>query len=425
MKEDFLYFLWKFQYFYKNKVLQTCEETPIQVIHQGFQNHNAGADFSDAKIMIGNLEWFGNVEIHILSSDWYAHKHHKNKAYDSVILHVVWEKDKDVYRTDGTQIPTLSLKDKVPPSLLEKYKKLVDSPTTIPCSANFENISRIKKLSVIDRVLIERLQRKADEIISLWKATGKDWEEVTYCLLAKSMGGSVNQDAFLRLASTLPFKRILQHSSQLFQVEAMLFGQSGLLKQDSSNKYVQSLLKEYHFLSKKYSLDNMFVEEWKFARLRPPSFPTLRIAQLAALLVKNQRIFSKFILLKRLDAIFDLFDIEVSDYWQKHYAFDKESKSPTPRLGKAMMENIMINTIAPLLVAYGQTKGTDSYLRQAVELLDKLPAETNKITKLWKETGLTVKSSFDSQASIELYKNYCTQKKCLNCAIGVDILKNS
>ncbi|MEH0157856.1 DUF2851 family protein [Limibacter armeniacum] len=422
MKEDFLYFLWQFQYFHKHD-LYTDEGEPLQVLYQGYQNEHSGPDFSEVRINIAGIEWAGNVEIHVKSSDWYMHGHQNNRAYDNTVLHVVWHNDKAVSRTDGTLIPTLSLQNLVDQQLLEKYKVLKQSLSGVACKEHFLSVNRLTKLAMLDRVMMERLERKAEEVLGIWQGTGGDWEETAYRLLSRSLGGSANKEAFLRLAGAVPFKRILQHVDQPAQVEAMLFGQSGLLPEVSDENYPTFLKKEYSFLSHKYAFGTgqMKAEEWKFARLRPAGFPTMRIAQLSAILTKNHRFFSKLILLEEQDALMDLLEADVSEYWQEHYFFGKKGKGT--RLGKQMISGMIINTVVPLLVAFSRVKGVDRYQNKAIQLLERLPSEQNKIIRDWKALGLHCGSAFDTQACIELYNNYCKSKRCLSCCIGVNLLK--
>jgi hypothetical protein len=422
MNESFLHYIWQLQYFEKTD-LHTVEAEPLTVLKTGTLNSNAGPDFFNAKIKIGELEWVGNVEIHIKSSDWFAHHHEKDSAYDNVILHVVWENDKPVFR-NGVAVPTLELKKRVNQSLLSEYRKLVNSPTSIACEKSFADADDLIKLSMLDRALMQRLETKANGLTDLLSFNNNDWEETAYQLLSKNFGFKVNADPFFQLSKSLPYKSI-QKQSSLLQVEALLFGQAGMLETKTKDEYISLLFREYHFLEQKYSLNNSKLNpsQWRFLRLRPANFPTIRLAQFAAVLFRSKNIFSQIISIDSYSSIKKIFLQQQSDYWKTHYRFGKKAKGEVPELGEASIQNIVINTVVPLLVAYGKYKDEQSYIDRAVELLQQLPAEENKITREWSTIGVKVKNAFDSQALIELRNNFCQKRQCLDCSIGISILK--
>ena len=285
MSESFIHYLWQFQYFSKHNLLTTQGEE-IVVFHPGFKNTHAGPDFYQSRIKIGDLEWIGSVEIHIHSSSWEAHNHNVDEAYENVVLHVVWSDDKPVKRMDGSLIPTLELKSRVDDVLQLAYKKLVNSPEEIPCATSFGNVSEITKLSMLDRALSERLETKAEAVNQLLLQNNNDWEETVYQVLAKNFGFHVNADPFLQLAQNLPYKIIMKHSDKLIQIEALLFGHAGFLEEAREDEYTSTLKREYDLLSRKYSLGSgrLNKAQWKFLRLRPANFPTIRLAQFANLL---------------------------------------------------------------------------------------------------------------------------------------------
>ncbi len=422
MNESFLHYLWQFQYFEK-KELFTSEAEPLTILKTGTLNSNAGPDFFNAKVKIGELEWVGNVEIHIKSSDWFAHHHEKNSAYHNVILHVVWDNDKPVLR-NGITIPTLELKDRVDISLLHEYKKLISSPTSIACQKSFPQVDDLVKFSMLDKALMQRLETKASQAVELLKLNNNDWEETSYQLLARNFGFKVNADPFFQLSKSLPYK-IIQKQNSLLQVEALLFGQAGMLETKTKDEYISLLFREYHLLEQKYSLSSFKLSpgQWRFLRLRPANFPTIRLAQFAALLFASKNIFSQLISIESYASIQKIFLQQQSDYWRTHYRFGKKAKGDVPELGEASIQNIVINTVAPLLVAYGKHKDEQTYIDRAVDLLQQLPAEQNKIMREWNALGLKVKNAFDSQALIELHNNFCQKRQCLNCTIGISILK--
>ncbi len=422
MQERFLHFIWQFQQFDATD-LQTTDKQPLQIFRTGLLNTNAGPDFLQARITLQGIEWAGNVEVHIRSSDWQQHQHQQNAAYENVILHVVWEDNQPIRRQDGSVIPTLVLAPRTNRKLLYTYQALLENLSPIPCSTQFAQAKEIYRRQALDKALMNRLQQKAAGVKELYEKNQKNWEETAYQVLAKNFGFKVNSDAMLQLAQSLPLKIIQKHSDSLLQVEALLFGQAGLLPAYSDSLYVQSLVREYQFLRHKYQLEStLSVDQWKFMRLRPANFPTLRIAQLAAFVQTHRFLFSTFLNLQKPDTILSFLEVQTSLYWQQHYHFHKETEQ-TGSLGEESRNNLVINSLIPLLVAYAEVKDEQAYIDRVVQLLEALPAENNKITRLWKQTGLSVQNAFDSQASIELYNHFCTNKQCLSCPIGVSLLK--
>jgi hypothetical protein len=424
MTESFLYYIWQFQYLDK-KDLQTEQKESISIFRPGLLNTHSGPDFSQAKIRIEEIDWVGNVEIHLKSSDWMLHNHDSDPAYDNVILHVVWEADAEIRRTDGSLIPTLQLKAKVDEQLIKVYKKLMSNSSSIPCEKSFKSIGPLIKISMLDKAALQRMEFKANAVLNLLASNNGDWEETTYQLVAKNFGFKVNSDSFLQLSNILPFRILQKHASTLLQVEALLFGQAGLLETKTKDEYLAKLFQEYVFLSKKYSLyeNRLNPSQWKFLRLRPANFPTLRLAQLASILVAKKNLFSAFVEADTYQKAINIFDSSVSDYWHTHYHFAKKSKGTVPSLGESAKQNALINTMVPILVAYGKSLDQHSYLDRAIEILQAIPAEKNKITRLWSTLGISVKTAFDSQALIEQFNNNCQKRQCLNCVVGASLIK--
>ncbi|MDO1448998.1 DUF2851 family protein [Rhodocytophaga aerolata] len=423
MQEAFLHFLWQFGYFNRSQLTTTGGEA-IQILHPGYPNADAGPDFSQARLRIGPIEWVGNVEIHIHSSDWHTHHHQEDDAYDQVILHVVWLHDQDVYRKDHSLIPTLLLANRIDHDLLTKYQYFTSNTEDIPCASQFGKVNAVYKIQALENALMHRLSQKADLVTTLLARNHYDWEETTYQLLARNLGFKLNNDPFLQLSQAVPLKLLHKHSDQLMPMEALLFGQAGLLDTPLEDTYYRQLQKEYSFLSHKYSLrpSKLDAHAWKFFRLRPANFPTLRIAYLAALLQKHKNLFSLFIHLASVKDFLELFHLQPSPYWQQHYTFGKTSPS-VAHFGKESKENILINTVVPLLVCYSKVKGKQLYTDRAIELLEALPAENNRITRFWKHMDLPIDHALDGQGSIELYNHFCMQKKCLSCPVGISLLK--
>lgn len=424
MTESFLHYIWQFQYFHKEE-LQTSEGDSLHIFQPGIQNVNSGPDFSDARIKIGALEWRGSVEIHIKASGWNDHHHSSDQAYEKVVLHVVWDNDKPIYRTDGTMMPTLELKHRVEMTLWNRYRKLFTSVEAIPCSSAWPKVSDIIKLSMLDKAVMQRLETKSLLVKTLLAKNRNDWEETCFQLLCKNFGFKVNAEPMLQLAQLLPYKVLLKHLDKLVQIEALLLGQAGFLEKVKDDEYTKILKREHRLLSSKYKVESkqMNTVQWRFLRLRPANFPTVSLAQLAVLLSSQRNLFSKILECSSYKQLVELLDVEQSEYWQYHYQLGKKSNSRVPSLGQSSIHNIMINTIAPLLVAYGQLQDDQSYVDRATEILQHLPAENNKITRQWLGLGYNVKSSFDSQGLIELYNNFCMKRRCLNCTIGTHIIK--
>ncbi|MCE2997927.1 MAG: DUF2851 family protein [Flammeovirgaceae bacterium] len=423
MNESFLHYVWQFQYFDKNN-LRTAEGEELTIFKTGSYNTDAGPDFLQAKIKIAQLEWAGSIEIHIKSSDWLAHQHTGNGAYENVILHVVWENNQSILRKDGTAIPTLELKHRVSKELWSKYAKLVNSSMNIACQSSFSDVASITKLSMLEQAMMRRFVSKSSEVKNLLNENQGDWEETTYQWLARCFGFKINSEPLFLLAKALPYKIIRKHSNNLLQIEALLFGQAGMLETKTKHEYITALFKEYQFLSSKYSLagSKLNPAQWKFLRLRPANFPTLRIAQLANLLQSQSGLFSQ-IIEGTQEEWKNLLETNPSDYWQTHYHFAKPSKRQEHALGEESKLVLMINAVIPILVAYGKQTDNDMLVEKAANWLQALPAEKNKIISYWNSLGLQAESAFDSQALIEQYNHYCSNRQCLNCAVGTSLIK--
>jgi hypothetical protein len=423
--ESFLHFVWLYQYFNTDDLCLASGEK-ITVLKAGFHNKLAGPDFKQANIVIGGIQWHGSVEIHVISSDWYAHKHQDDVNYESVILHVVWENNRQIVSQDGTPIPTLELKGLVKPGLLDRYEKLITNQSKIPCEDYLSKTKSITRLSMLEKVLVERLESKSNLFIKLLDANQKDWEETAYQWLAKGFGFKTNAQNMLRLAQSLPLKVIMKHSNQLFQVEALLFGQAGFLNVDVKDDYAYQLQKEYKFLKSKYSLkQSLTYNEWHFSKVRPTNYPTIRISQLAALMVTHPHIFNMFSEIQSRNDAIEKLDVLQSDYWCTHYAIDKKSSQRFTGVSISTKENLIVNTAIPFLAALANQKDNSEYIDRALNLLSGIKAERNHITDLWKSLGWNVSSAFDSQGLIQLHNDYCQHKRCIECNIGVSLVRNS
>src|SRR6218665_426917 len=421
MNELLLHAIWKYQFFQKGN-LQTAQGEAVNILKQGNYNTDAGPDFLHARIQIGETEWNGHVEIHVHSSDWNAHKHQENNAYQNVILHAVWENNKDILRPDGTLLPVLELKPIVNPQLLENYKGLAQNNSPVPCSSQLSSVASVTRWSATEQALVQRLEKKSDKVLGLLKVLNDDWEETAFQLLAQNFGLKINAEPFHLVAQSIPIKTIRKHLNNLLQTEALLFGQAGMLSA-TGDEYARTLKKEYEFLKHKYSLEQKAnVLQWKFLRLRPANFPTIRMAQLAALLQSAKSLWSSLMEINNFKEAEKLFAIETSPYWKEHYRFGKKSAAPVPAFGKDIRNNILINTLTPLWAAYGRAKDEPMWMEKALMLLQHVPGEKNRITKLYEALDWKSKTAFDSQGLIELHNEMCMQRKCLDCAIGIKIL---
>ena len=422
MNESLLHFIWKFRLFDQNNLKDTSGET-IELINQGMHNTHAGADFQNAKIRISKTLWAGNVEIHINSSDWQLHKHHKDPAYNNVILHVVYEqKGPSAVRENGESIPTLELKHRIRPSLLSRYEELSRRADWIPCTRFFKEADEFKTRSFLDRLMVERLESKVGQVNALLTASENDWENVMFQMIARYMGASINKDAFYILAKSLPVKIWAKYQHDALQTEALVFGQAGFLSETWSDEYPGLLRKEYNYLKRLHQLQPMDKHVWKFLRLRPSNFPTLRLAQLAALMCKEIKLLSQILEAKDAKAIHRFFDVEPSDYWLTHYQFDKPSGKTDDHLGASMKDILLINAVAPVLFAYGKYKANEDYCDRAIQLLETCKPESNSIIKGWEKLGLKPASAFESQYLLQLKNEYCDKFRCLECSIGHRIL---
>ncbi|MCL2327482.1 MAG: DUF2851 family protein [Bacteroidetes bacterium] len=422
MNEQLLQFIWQQQLFNRNN-LQTTDGEPIVIEKIGMANPNAGPDFLDAHIRIGATLWVGNVEIHQKSSMWTAHKHHTQESYNSVILHIVAEHDKEAHTTRGTKIPTLVLP--IAGELLAASKQLLEGSNKIMCCKHLPTIDTFLQNMLFDRLVVERFERKSIHVLALLEQNGNSWEETCYQMLARSFGAPVNSTAFEQLAQVLPLKILAKHSNSLMQLEALLFGQAGLLDAStplSNQNYYQTLQKEYAFLQKKYTLTPLTACVWKFSRMRPGNFPTIRIAQLAQFVFQSRGTTSKILQCTTISELEKLFSVQLHAFWSNHYSFTHTSPTRKKSLGETTIHSIIINTIVPFLFAYGTYHSNDDIKQQALDFLESLPAEQNSIIDLWHNCSVQCKSAFRSQALLQLYNEYCAQRKCLQCGIGKRIL---
>lgn len=421
MTERLLQYLWQFQYFNKDRLVLDNGDT-FQVIHPGRYNTNQGPDFLEAKIKIENTLWVGHVEIHVKTSDWYKHAHQFDRNYDNVVLHVVW--DNDLPDRD-TRIPVFSLQSKVPVMLLSQYEHWMRNKAGfIACGSQVGDVSRIIWISWRERLLAERMQRKSATVFSFLLQTNQHWEETFWWLLARNFGAALNFEPFEALAKSLPITLLARYKNQLPMLEALLFGQCGLLEGEYEDEYPIMLQREYQHLKTKYKLQPIR-QAVHFLRMRPVNFPTVRLAQLAMLVHRSCHLFAYIKDTTQLSDIRKWLSITPGGFWDNHYTFQKDSVNKPKKMGSQMIDTLIINTVVPVLFAYGLLHNEEPYKNRALNWLDELEPENNSITNGYSQLGIVNKSACDSQALLELKTHYCDPKKCLDCAVGNALLKRS
>lgn len=418
--EFLLHYVWKYRLFDQSNLVTTDGQT-VEVIDPGLHNTNAGADFFNSKIKIDDKMWAGNVEIHLASEDWYKHRHHLDKSYNSTILHVAEAVSGEIINERGVKVPQLKLT--IPDKVKSSAEYLLQSVSSIPCKNELPEVDKKIVKSWLSVLTIERLERKTNDIYTHLSRFNNSWDQTFYVLLSRNYGFGLNSDEFERLALSLQFNIIQKHSNNLFQVEALLFGQAGMLESDRIlDEYYLSLQREYQFLRHKYQLKPLDEFLFKRLRIRPGSFPQVRIAQLAALFVQSGRLFSSVLEIEDYKQLRLYFQSSVSEYWKNHYSFRKESKSSQKFLGDSSLDTILINTVVPILFAYGKKNDLERYCDRALTFLDSIKPERNSIVSEFKEAGVTPVNASETQALIQLKKEYCDMRKCLYCKIGYQIL---
>ena len=418
MTERLLQYIWQFQYFNRSE-LQTTDGEEVVVILPGSLNKNQGPDFLNAKIKIGNTIFAGTIEVHCKASEWEKHQHHKDNNYRNVILHVVNEKDASF----DNHIPVLELQSRISNIMLEQYEKLMAETSFVACAGSIHTIKDITWFSWKERLLAERLTRKAEKIQILLEENRAHWEETFWWLLARSFGTKVNGDAFEALARSLPVTILSKHKNSIHQLEALLLGQANLLNRNFEEEYPRLLQREYRFLKTKYDLKPVDVPV-QFLRMRPGNFPTIRLAQLAMLISSSSHLFSKILETENVEEVKKWLTCTANDYWHYHYHFHLQSNFKKKALGSSMIDSIIINTIVPSLFAYGLYHESEPHKAKVLRWLEQISTENNSILSGFALLSVKSNSAYDSQALIELRNEYCTKKRCLECSVGNAILKN-
>ena len=420
MQEEFLHFIWQHQLFHKDSLF-TAEGDLLQISQPGLHNTHAGPDFFNARIRIGNTLWAGNIEIHQKASDWNNHGHQNDPAYRNTILHVVAESDVQVCNDLGSIVPSMELK--WPHWIESNYEMLIKSHDWISCASKLYQVDPFRIRFFLNGIVVERLKQKIDSISNVLTETKEDWGETFYCMLARNFGLRENALPFEMVARSLPQSVLARHHDSLFQIEALFFGQAGLLGDELfGDEYYIELRKEYRFLAVKYGLKPIAGHIWKFMRMHPGNFPTLRLAQFAALVYRSRGLFTAVIEAKNLEDLKKLFAITASDYWDTHYSFNKPSVNRKKVFGDQIFRLIVINVVVPFYFLYGDNQNKLLLKDRALEILEQLPAENNSAINRWANAGIVAANALESQALLQLQRNYCEPKRCLDCTIGHKII---
>lgn len=416
MKEEFIYYLWE------NRLLSndicTVDGEDVNVISVGIRNHDAGPDFLDARIQIGDTLWVGQVEMHVNSSDWFKHGHQDDEAYKNVVLHVVYHND-----FERLNIPTVEIEGKFDENVLACYEGFMRSRNWIPCEKLIINVQQFTWMSWLERLVVERLEAEVKDVFTHLVENNYDWEETMYQRVMRYLGMKVNNDAFERLAKILPLKILRKHIDNVLQVEAMIFGCAGFLEQTFAEPYPVLLQREFKILKSKFNLSVMPMAYWKFLRMRPPNFPTIRLAQTATLICSFDSVFSKILENNDLESVKALFDVDASGYWDTHFVFGKPSKTMKKTLGSIAIDVLVINAIVPVLFSYAIYHDDGELKERSIEFLEKMEPEDNLVIRKFQKMGVNVRNAQQSQAVLHLYKCYCKKRKCLNCRVFSALFK--
>lgn len=421
MKEDFLHYVWKYQKL-TSLELQTVKGETISILHPGYYLETAGPDFFNAQIIIANQKWAGNIEIHVKSSDWYLHNHERDIAYNNVILHVVWEHDSDVFAPNNQEIPVMEIRNYVNKELLFSYKNLIAQKSWIYCENQIQEVNSFVVSNWQERLFFERLERKSQYVFDNLVVTQNDWESVLFLLLAKNFGLNTNGVSFFKIAQSIPFSVIRKEASDLQNLEALFFGMAGLLDYDKEDTYFKDLQFRFYYLLQKYAIERVNIEPLQFFKHRPDNFPTIRLAQFASLYHQEKHLFSKITYEFSLPLLYERFAVTTSEYWQTHYQFDKISPKKSKKLTKSFIDLLLINTIIPIQFAYAKNQGKE-ITEELIALMQSLDSEKNAILDKFKSIGISTKNAFEAQTLLQLKSEYCNKSRCLDCAIGSELLK--
>lgn len=418
MKEEFIYYLWENRLLSKD--LRTVDGEDVSIVSVGVRNHDSGPDYINARIQIGGTLWVGHIEMHVNASDWFKHGHQDDDAYDNVVLHVVYHND-----CERLNIPTLEIKGKFDESILAGYEGFLRSRLWIPCEKLISGVQQFTWLSWLERIVVERLEAEVKDVFAQLVENNYDWEQTMYQRVMRYLGMKVNNDAFELLAKLLPLRILRKHIDNAIQVEAMIFGCAGFLEQTFEEPYPVLLQREFKILRSKFNLSVMPMAYWKFLRMRPPNFPTIRLAQTASLICHCNSWFSKLLEINDLKSIRELFDIDTNEYWNTHFVFGKPSKMMKKTLGPTAIDVLVINAIVPVLFSYGIYHDDDELKDRSLGFLEKMEPEDNLVLRKFRSMGVVACNAQQSQAILHLYKCYCKKRKCLNCRVFGTLFKKN
>ena len=421
LSEKLLHYVWKNQWFAKEN-LKTVHNQSLTIINQGFPHQDAGPDFKQAIIQIDGVTWAGNVEIHIRSSDWYKHQHQNDMKYNSVILHVVYEHDQEVFIEPNNPLPTLELQPLISSQLLLRYSQLVNALRPLPCEAYLEKIPPLTLLAFFTRLTFDRLIRKQSQIFEILHGFSEDWEQTLFYVLCQSFGFKTNAPAFEMLGKALPYKILKKHADSHLQVSALIFGQAGMLEEEAEDAYYQTLQNEYLYLKAKYKLVSIPAKCWNLLRLRPHNFPCIRLAQLGEIIFKHHDLFEKISMPKDIAYFQKIFINKPNEYWDTHYYFGKTSQKAEKVMGARSFHLLLINALIPFLYSFGTFSGNEKLQEYCMSLLELLPFEENHLTKRYQTCGFCAETASHSQALLELHHEYCEKKRCIECGVGQRIV---
>lgn len=424
MTEAFLQYVW--QHGLLEGPLATVEGLPVVVERAGELNRDAGPDFFASRLLIDGVRWVGNVEVHVRASDWKQHKHSEDKNYNNVILHVVYVYDTDIVLQNGKPVTTMCIADAIPDHVWNNYEKLMNPPSgeVIPCAPRLKEIPDFLFQISQDRLSVERMERKSDDVKRILHESKGSWEQACYWLTAHYFGGKTNAFPFELLAKKTPMNVLAKIKDNAFRVESLFFGQAGLLEGDFVDDYPKAMQKEYSYLSIAYNLTPIPGHLWKFFRVRPASFPTLRISQFSQLIVRSSNLFSRLLDTTDVTLLRRLFDVQATEYWLTHYQFDKLAVKRQKSLGGSVVDTILINAWVPLLFEYGLLHDDQKRKDQAFTLLEQLPPEDNRVVRLWQDEGIEIRNAAESQALVQRFNEYCSRKRCLDCQLAFKLIKS-
>lgn len=421
MTEEFLCYLWEFRLFRGD--LKLVDGRDFRIVNSGIRNHESGPDFFNARIQIEEIQWVGNVEIHLKASDWIRHHHHNDKSYDNVILHVVFESDTSIETAAGETVPTFSVENFFDITLWEHFQQIIKGRGWVPCAGLVGKADDFVVLSWLENIAAARLMKRQEEIETVLQRTGNDWDAAYWIRLCRNFGFQVNAVPFELLGSMLPLNYLLKHADSLLAVESILFGVAGMLNEDFQDDYPKQLQKEFDFYRKKFNINVLEKHLWKFMRTHPGNFPTIRLAELAQVVCSGGAHLSNILNANSIDELKKMFCVAASDYWNNHYRFDKTSSEKVKILGNNSIDLLLINTVIPFIFSYGQLRKDDLLSEKALIFFQQLPPEDNQIIRNWEKLGVKAQNAMESQSLIQLKQQYCSSSKCLQCRIGDYLLR--